>query len=92
MGQTEGSTKQDRIVGPKTSGGLTRGMGAFQTDSAGSSQRLCVDKPVSLVSQTTNNTCWAACTAMLLGSSEGDVIARGGDGARRCLSSMDRTE
>jgi hypothetical protein len=76
---------QDGIVGPKTWGGLTRGMGAFQADNAGSGQRLYVDKPVSLVSQTTNNTCWAACAAMLLATSEADVISRvgdaGGDGA-----------
>jgi hypothetical protein len=76
---------QDGIVGPKTWGGLTRGMGAFQADNAGSGERLYVDNPVSLVSQTTNNTCWAASSAMLLGNSEADVVSRvgnaGGDGA-----------
>jgi CspA family cold shock protein len=48
-------------------------------------QRYDFDQPVNHVSQQTDNTCWAACCAMLLGMTEADVIAQvgnaGGDGA-----------
>ena len=76
---------QDGIVGPKTWGALTRGAGAYQADDAGSGERISVDHSVSLVMQATDNTCWAASSAMLLGKSEADVVGivgdAGGDGA-----------
>jgi Putative peptidoglycan binding domain/Papain-like cysteine protease AvrRpt2 len=76
----------DCIVGPKTWGALTRGVGAYQADDAGRGESFTVDHPVTLVMQSTNNTCWAASSAMLLGfGSEDDVVNKvgsaGGDGA-----------
>ncbi len=54
-------------------------------DQSGGGEPLFYDEPVSLVSQSTNNTCWAAASAMLLGMSEQDVVDKvgdaGGDGA-----------
>lgn len=75
----------DGIVGPKTWGALTRGAGAYQADDAGRGEAFSVDHSVSLVMQATDNTCWAASSAMLLGKGEADVIGTvgdaGGDGA-----------
>jgi hypothetical protein len=75
----------DGIVGPKTWGALTRGAGAYQADDAGRGEAFSVDHSVSLVMQATDNTCWAASSAMLLGKGESDVIGMvgdaGGDGA-----------
>ncbi len=75
----------DGIVGPKTWAALTRGSGAYQADDAGSGETFSIDHQVDLVMQTTDNTCWAASCAMLLGLSERDVIDKvgsaGGDGA-----------
>lgn len=54
-----------------------------QTDSeggeGGDGQRYDYDEPLSIVMQDTEHTCWAACCAMLLGSSEEDVIEQVGD-------------
>jgi hypothetical protein len=75
----------DGIVGPKTWGALTRGAGAYQADDAGGGEAFAIDHPVNLVMQTSDNTCWAASSAMLLGQTEQDVIDAvgnaGGDGA-----------
>jgi hypothetical protein len=54
-------------------------------DSDGGGQRYDYDEPVDLVMQQTENTCWAACCAMLLGTTEEGVVSQvgdaGGDGA-----------
>lgn len=81
----------DGIVGPKTWSSLT---GADEiegedrpadADADAGGEELYVDDPVQLVMQSTDNTCWAASSAMLLGVSEQDVVDRvgdaGGDGA-----------
>lgn len=90
--------KVDGIVGPKTWSSLTQateiegedrpdqGGGAGDAGGdGGQTQQLYFDESVSLVTQSTNNTCWAASAAMLLGTSEEDVVSRvgnaGGDGA-----------
>jgi hypothetical protein len=80
----------DGIVGPKTWSSLTQATEIDGEDApAGAGgdggASLYYDESVSIVMQTTNNTCWAASCAMLLGSSEQEVIDRvgnaGGDGA-----------
>lgn len=64
-------------------GGSSSSTGDDQSSPAG--EPLYYDESVSIVMQTTDNTCWAAACAMLLGISEQEVIDKvgdaGGDGA-----------
>ncbi len=90
--------KVDGIVGPKTWSSLTQateiegeaapsgtGTGTGGTSDQPAGQPLYYDESISIVMQTTDNTCWAAASAMLLGISEQEVIDKvgdaGGDGA-----------
>lgn len=86
----------DGIVGPKTWSSLQQATeieGEDRPDDQGGGgggdgsggQSLYWDESLSIVMQSTDNTCWAASAAMLLGSSEQEVVDRvgnaGGDGA-----------
>jgi hypothetical protein len=96
-GEIEGEERPQEAGGDTESQTETAGAGETQEDrdddtgaqtetsTTGEGQRYDYDEPVNLVMQDTDNTCWAACCAMLLSTTEQDVIEQvgdaGGDGA-----------